>query len=126
MSINAVAHTLSIGPPPSAATLLGTQRSREDSPSVTAEPAASGARVVFNPRSHFDASAGVFVMEYRNADTGEVERQFPDENQLRAYANAKRLEAEPAAETTVPDAPAPAAAPPQGGATAPSPVRIQV
>ncbi|WP_448191923.1 hypothetical protein [Azospirillum sp. sgz301742] len=50
-------------------------------------------RVVFNPRTHFDASAGVFVMEYRSASSGEIERQFPDEQQLRAYENAKKIEA---------------------------------
>lgn len=88
-------------------------------------------KVVFNPRSHFDASAGVFVMEFRNADTGEVERQFPDENQLRAYANAKKLEAQPAAEPqAAADAPPVAdsgpAQPQDAAAKAPSPVRIQV
>lgn len=93
MSVNAVTHTPSLGPPPSAASLQGMQRSREDSPltSASAEPAPLRTRVVFNPRSHFDSGAGVFVMEYRDTTTGEVERQIPDEKQLRAYADAKKL-----------------------------------
>ncbi|PWC44261.1 hypothetical protein [Azospirillum sp. TSO22-1] len=44
--------------------------------------------VVFNPRSHFDSEAGVFVMEFRSARTGEIERRFPDEQQLKAYRQA--------------------------------------
>ncbi|HYH38236.1 MAG TPA: hypothetical protein VD860_08450 [Azospirillum sp.] len=125
MGIDALTSAFATLPTPAVGT-ANVPRERRESASSSESAQPSVPKVVFNPRSHFDASAGVFVMEYRNADTGEVERQFPDENQLRAYANAKRLEAEPAAETTVPDAPAPAAAPPQGGATAPSPVRIQV
>ena len=44
--------------------------------------------VVFNPRSRFDSEAGVFVMEFRSASTGEIERRFPDERQLKAYRQA--------------------------------------
>lgn len=44
--------------------------------------------VVFNPRSRFDSEAGVFVMEFRSARTGEIERRFPDEQQLKAYRQA--------------------------------------
>ncbi|HYG87168.1 MAG TPA: hypothetical protein VD978_12990 [Azospirillum sp.] len=99
MGINAVTHTLSIGPP-SAATLNGSQRSQYDSPSAIAEAAPVSKRVIFNPRSHYDPNAGVFVMEFRDTTSGEVERQVPDERQLRAYADAKRLlkKAEPAFE----------------------------
>ena len=78
-----------------AAGIVGAQRDRAESASTsqTPEAAPSTTRVVFNPRSHYDASAGVFVMEFRSASTGEVERQFPDEQQLRAYQNARMLEA---------------------------------
>jgi len=93
MGIDALTSALATPPIP-AAGVINAPRERAESapPSETAQQAAP--RVVFNPRSHFDASAGVFVMEYRSASTGEVERQFPDENQLRAYANAKKLETE--------------------------------
>ena len=93
MGIDALTSALATPPIP-AAGVINAPRERTESapPSEAAQQAAP--RVVFNPRSHFDASAGVFVMEYRSASTGEVERQFPDENQLRAYANAKKLEAE--------------------------------
>ena len=97
MGIDALTSALATSPTP-AAGLIGAQRERTESASAspsTEEPSAP-TRVVFNPRSHYDASAGVFVMEYRSASTGEVERQFPDEQQLRAYENAKKLEAESA------------------------------
>lgn len=76
-------------------TLAGVQRGSSESASTSGsgEAKPSVPRVVFNPRSHFDASAGVFVMEFRSASSGEVERQFPDEQQLRAYENAKKIEA---------------------------------
>lgn len=59
--------------------------------------------VVFNPRSHFDSEAGVFVMEFRSTRTGEIERRFPDEQQLKAYrqAAAERRNDTPAAAVTV-------------------------
>lgn len=112
-------------------------RERTESAQPSEDAQASVPRVVFNPRSHFDTSAGVFVMEFRNADTGEVERQFPDENQLRAYANAKKLETDhgsggPSAETPAAATHAPTAAdsgqtPPHTAAgPAPTPVRLQV
>jgi hypothetical protein len=77
--------------PPSAAALFGAQRNQEDSAPAPTSGSPAGERVVFNPRSHYDAGAGVFVMEYRNTTTGEVERQVPDSKQLRAYADAKKL-----------------------------------
>jgi len=95
MGIDALTSALATLPTP-AWGLVGAPRERAESAPRPDEAPQSAPRVVFNPRSHFDASAGVFVMEYRSATTGEVERQFPDENQLRAYANAKKLEAESA------------------------------
>lgn len=95
MGIDALTSALATLPTP-AAGLAGAPRERAESAPRSETAQQSAPRVVFNPRSHFDASAGVFVMEYRSASTGEVERQFPDENQLRAYANAKKLEAESA------------------------------
>ncbi len=97
MGIEALTSALATPPTP-AAGLIGAQRERTESasPSPSTEEPSAPPRVVFNPRSHYDASAGVFVMEYRSASSGEVERQFPDEQQLRAYANAKKLEAESA------------------------------
>ncbi|WP_431854526.1 hypothetical protein [Azospirillum sp.] len=127
MGIDALTSAFATLPPPAVGSASVPRERPESAPAPeSAQP--SVPKVVFNPRSHFDASAGVFVMEFRNADSGEVERQFPDENQLRAYANAKKLEAEPAAESKAPDAPAPAApAQPQGAAgNGASPVRIQV
>ena len=50
-------------------------------------------QVVFNPRSRFDSEAGVFVMEFRSARTGEIERRFPDEQQLKAYRQAAQAKA---------------------------------
>ena len=103
-----------------AAGIVGAQRERGESESSPPPQAAasSAPRVVFNPRSHYDASAGVFVMEFRNASSGEIERQFPDEQQLRAYQNAKKLdaardeaaraEAKAAAEAPAPDEGTPA------------------
>lgn len=80
------------------ATTTATQAAkRSGTPSasaVAAPPAAPQAEarqpavVVFNPRSRFDSEAGVFVMEFRSARTGEIERRFPDEQQLRAYRQA--------------------------------------
>lgn len=70
---------------------------RSDSPAASAAsvPAAAPQAevqkppvVVFNPRSRFDSEAGVFVMEFRSARTGEIERRFPDEQQLKAYRQA--------------------------------------
>jgi hypothetical protein len=134
MGIDALTSALATVPSPAVGS-AGVPREQQESAPRTdvAQPAVP--RVVFNPRSHFDTSAGVFVMEYRSASTGEVERQFPDENQLRAYANAKKLEAsrtqaEPAAEpkpegssppATADSPPAQAAAP-----RAPAPVRLEV
>ena len=92
MGINALVSALATPPTP-AVTLTGGQRDRSESASGSSEAPPSIPRVVFNPRSHFDASAGVFVMEYRSASSGEIERQFPDEQQLRAYENAKKIEA---------------------------------
>lgn len=94
MGINALTSALATPTIPAAA-ITGGQRQQSDSASASASSTASSTvpRVVFNPRSHFDASAGVFVMEFRSASSGEIERQFPDEQQLRAYQNAKKLEA---------------------------------
>ena len=124
MAINSLTSAIATPQAP-AAGIVGAQRDRaESAPTPQAQEAApSTPRVVFNPRSHYDASAGVFVMEFRNASTGEVERQFPDEQQLRAYQNAKQLdvardeaaraEAKAAAEKPVPVERTPAAAPAQ-------------
>ncbi|PWC54964.1 hypothetical protein [Azospirillum sp. TSO22-1] len=129
MGIDALTSAFATLPNPAVGT-ASVSRERQESASSPESAQPTVPKVVFNPRSHFDASAGVFVMEFRNADSGEVERQFPDENQLRAYANAKKLEAESAAEPKTPDAPAPAdsapAQPQDAGGKAPPPVRIQV
>jgi hypothetical protein len=80
-----------------ASTLASEAAKRSDARSVAANdapPAAAQAGpqkapvVVFNPRSRFDSEAGVFVMEFRSANTGEIERRFPDEQQLKAYRQA--------------------------------------
>lgn len=92
MGIDALTAAFATLPSP-AIGAAGVSRDRTESAARPEETSSSVPRVIFNPRSHFDTSAGVFVMEYRSASTGEVERQFPDENQLRAYANAKKLEA---------------------------------
>lgn len=96
MSISALTSAFATAPKPANA-ILGTQQERPESalaPQQGEESQASSVpRVVFNPRSHYNASAGVFVMEYRSPSSGEVERQFPDEQQLRAYENARKLEA---------------------------------
>lgn len=72
-----------------------TKRSDSRSAAGNGAPAADSqaqakqaAVVVFNPRSRFDSEAGVFVQEFRSAKTGEIERRFPDEQQLRAYRQA--------------------------------------
>jgi len=74
------------------ATTYATEASRRsDTLSAPAAPQAEARQppvVVFNPRSRFDSEAGVFVMEFRSASTGEIERRFPDEQQLKAYRQA--------------------------------------
>lgn len=103
MSIGALTSAFATVPTPAAGTTSSGQE-RTESTSQSSNTASSVPRVVFNPRSHFDSSAGVFVMEFRSADTGKVERQFPDEAQLRAYANAKKLKAEESRTTVTTDA----------------------
>lgn len=119
MGINVLTSAFATPPVP-AMTLAGVQRGSSESASASGAGEAKPSvppRVVFNPRSHFDASAGVFVMEFRSASSGEVERQFPDEQQLRAYENAKKIEAArnrgesvAAAVDSTPDAKAPVVA----------------
>ena len=94
MGINALTSAIATPTTPAMALTGGQRGSLESVSASTGSNAAPSSvpRVVFNPRSHFDASAGVFVMEYRSASSGEIERQFPDEQQLRAYENAKKLE----------------------------------
>lgn len=102
MSIGALTSALATVPTPAVGT-TSSGREQGESASQSSDAGSPVPRVVFNPRSHFDASAGVFVMEYRSADSGKVERQFPDEAQLRAYANAKKLEAEEGRKPVAPD-----------------------
>jgi hypothetical protein len=53
-------------------------------------------QVVFSPQNRFDAGAHVFVTEFRDIKTGDIERQIPDPRQLRAYQDAEKLKIEKA------------------------------
>jgi hypothetical protein len=89
MSVGAVTYAASRAPL-SIASTPGDQRKVQDSPQAS-ESKPNSLRIVFNPQTHFDASARVFVMEYRNLESGKIERQTPDDRQLRAYQDAIKL-----------------------------------
>ncbi len=53
----------------------------------------------FSPRVTFDQKAGIFVVQFRNNDTGEVELQIPPDRVIREYQRIQRQRDEEAALT---------------------------
>lgn len=95
MGIAAISYA-STNAPSSVASFFSGQRKGAEAIPPESQPVAPPL-VIFNPQSRYDAGAGVFVTEFRDVKTGDLERQIPDRRQLRAYEDAQRLKSQNAA-----------------------------
>lgn len=64
---------------------------RSDSGSQAPSPAAEGRGLYYSPKLRFDTDANVLVIEFRDLNTGKLERTIPTKGELEAYEKAAKI-----------------------------------